>query len=105
MTSLFDPVSMTRGPGLKNTDVALIKRVFLDGIRRGMNLELRLEGFNVFNVVNYGVPNLNIASGTFGRIGSTATEMLAPLWPSVMSRRRPRTASASASWSWHWSDG
>lgn len=68
------PRNSFRGPGLKNTDVALIKRVMLDGLRRGMNLELRLEGFNVFNVVNYGVPNLNIASGTFGRIGSTATD-------------------------------
>ena len=41
---------------------------------RGMNLEVRIEVFNAFNRVNFGVPNLNIASGAFGRIGSTATE-------------------------------
>ena len=39
-----------------------------------MNLEVRIEVFNLFNRVNFGVPNLNIASGAFGRIGSTATE-------------------------------
>ncbi len=43
-------------------------------VRRGMNLEVRIEVFNLFNRVNFGVPNLNIASGAFGRIGSTATE-------------------------------
>jgi hypothetical protein len=39
-----------------------------------MNIEVRIEVFNLFNRVNYGVPNLNIASGAFGRIGNTATE-------------------------------
>ncbi len=68
------PRNSFRGPGLANTDIALIKRVFLDRVRQGMNLELRLEVFNAFNRVNLGVPNLNIASGAFGRIGSTATD-------------------------------
>lgn len=68
------PRNSFRGPGLANTDIALIKRVFLDRVRQGMNLELRLEAFNAFNRVNLGVPNLNIASGAFGRIGSTATD-------------------------------
>jgi hypothetical protein len=68
------PRNSFRGPGLANTDVALIKRVLLDAVRNGMNLELRVETFNLFNRVNFGVPNLNIASGTFGRIGSTATD-------------------------------
>ena len=68
------PRNSFRGPGLLNTDFALIKRVELDGIRKGVGFELRLESFNAFNHVNFGVPNLNIASGAFGRIGSTATE-------------------------------
>ena len=54
-----------------NTDASLIKRMHLP---RAMNIEVRIEVFNLFNRVNYGVPNLNIASGAFGRIGSTATE-------------------------------
>ncbi len=57
-----------------NTDFALIKRLVLDGVKKGLGLEFRLEAFNAFNHVNFGVPNLNIASGAFGRIGSTATE-------------------------------
>lgn len=68
------PRNSFRGPGLANTDIALIKRVFLDGVRSGMNVEVRVEAFNAFNRVNLGVPNLNIASGAFGRIGSTATD-------------------------------
>lgn len=68
------PRNSFRGPGLANTDFALIKRVYLDRVRKGMNLELRVESFNAFNRVNLGVPNLNIASGAFGRIGNTATD-------------------------------
>jgi outer membrane receptor protein involved in Fe transport len=68
------PRNSFRGPGLINTDISLIKRVYLDQVRRGMNIELRIEAFNAFNRVNLGVPNLNIASGAFGRIGSTATD-------------------------------
>ena len=68
------PRNSFRGPDLINTDIALIKRVSMAGVRRGMNLELRIEAFNAFNRVNLGVPNLNIASATFGRIGSTATD-------------------------------
>lgn len=68
------PRNSFRGPGLVNTDIALIKRVYMDGLRQGMNLEVRVEAFNAFNRVNLGVPNLNIASAAFGRIGSTATE-------------------------------
>ena len=68
------PRNSFRGPGLANTDFALVKRVFLDRVRQGMKLELRVESFNAFNRVNFGVPNLNVASGAFGRIGNTATD-------------------------------
>ena len=57
-----------------NTDASLIKRMYLDRVRKGMNVEVRIEVFNLFNRVNFGVPNLNIASGAFGRIGNTATD-------------------------------
>jgi hypothetical protein len=58
-----------------NTDASLIKRMYLDRVGKGMNVEVRIEVFNAFNRVNLGVPNLNIASGgVFGRIGATATD-------------------------------
>jgi hypothetical protein len=69
------PRNSFRGPGLMNTDASLIKRMYLDRVRKGMNVEVRIEVFNAFNRVNLGVPNLNIASGgAFGRIGATATD-------------------------------
>ena len=38
------------------------------------NIELRLEVFNLFNTFNWGLPNTNFGSGTFGRITSQATD-------------------------------
>ena len=64
------PRNAIRGPGLKNVDLSLSKRVTLDAMRRGMNLEIRIDAFNAFNNVNLGVPNLNFASAAFGRIGT-----------------------------------
>ena len=39
-----------------------------------MNVEVRIDVFNAFNAVNFGVPQLNIASSAFGRISATATD-------------------------------
>jgi outer membrane receptor protein involved in Fe transport len=64
------PRNAIRGPGLKNVDLSLSKRVVLDALKRGMNLEIRIDAFNAFNNVNFAAPNLNFASATFGRIGS-----------------------------------
>ena len=63
-----------RGPGFHNFDVALIKDTPFG--RRGSGemgtLEFRAEFFNVFNIVNFGLPS-NIVSGSgFGRISKTA---------------------------------
>ncbi len=60
------------GPGIENFDMALIKRIRLDGSR---NLELRVEAFNVFNHPQFygaGAVDGNIASPTFGEIESAA---------------------------------
>jgi hypothetical protein len=59
-----------RGPGLINTDLSFIKRVPAGGTRA---LELRIEGFNLFNHVNLGVPVTDLSSSSFGRIQATAT--------------------------------
>ena len=46
-------------------DLALSRFVSLAATR---TIELRLEVFNLFNTFNWGQPNNNFASGTFGRI-------------------------------------
>jgi hypothetical protein len=63
-----------RGPAFRNFDMALIKDTRLRG-RGGSefgSLQLRAEFFNIFNIVNFGLPS-NIALGPgFGEISRTA---------------------------------
>jgi hypothetical protein len=54
-----------KGPGFHKVDLALSRLVSLAATR---TIELRLEVFNLFNTFNWGLPNNNFASGTFGRI-------------------------------------
>lgn len=53
------------GPGFKTLNVALVKRIHV-----GMTgtLELRAEAFNLFDHVNYNLPDAFFGSPTFGRI-------------------------------------
>lgn len=67
----FGRLSLTPvdGPGYVSADAALIKRT---KFRENMNLELRLEAFNLFNHTNFSVPNnLDINSTSFGKITSS----------------------------------
>jgi hypothetical protein len=67
----FGRLSLTpvNGPGYWNVDTALIKRT---KFTETLNLELRLEAFNVFNHTNFSVPNsLDINDANFGKINST----------------------------------
>jgi hypothetical protein len=66
-----------RGPGFANVNLALVKDNSLGGSRR---LEFRVEVFNLFNHVNFGLPSRTVFSGradveapiaTAGRITST----------------------------------
>jgi hypothetical protein len=58
------------GPGYWSADAALIKRT---KFKENLNLELRLEAFNVFNHTNFNVDNvLDINSTNFGKITSTS---------------------------------
>jgi len=54
-----------KGPGFHKVDLALSRLVSLASTR---TIELRLEVFNLFNTFNWGPPNANFGSGTFGRI-------------------------------------
>jgi len=57
-----------RGPGFVNTELALAKHF---KFHERLDAELRLDAFNVFNHVNFGNPNTNIFSATFGQVSTT----------------------------------
>jgi hypothetical protein len=62
------------GPGINNTDLALIKEVRLSETRR---IELRMESFNTFNHAQFRFSNnitsfQNINSGSFGQVTTAA---------------------------------
>jgi Carboxypeptidase regulatory-like domain len=64
-----------RGPALYNYDFALIKDTPL-GSRSGgelMNAQFRAEFFNLFNIVNFGLPANIIKGSGFGEISRTAS--------------------------------
>ena len=63
-----------RGPGFRNFDMALIKDTPF-GTRGGgelATLQLRAEFFNVFNIVNFGLPSNIVQGPGFGEISRTA---------------------------------
>jgi hypothetical protein len=64
------PRNVVRGPGLFNVDLGFSKLIRAGG---DTTIEIRAECFNLFNTVNLGIPVVDIASSTFGRIGATAT--------------------------------
>jgi Carboxypeptidase regulatory-like domain len=63
-----------RGPGFHQYDIALIKNTPLG--RRGNGewgiLQLRAEFFNIFNIVNFGLPSNTVLGSGFGMISKTA---------------------------------
>ncbi|HZT76066.1 MAG TPA: TonB-dependent receptor [Vicinamibacterales bacterium] len=67
------------GPGINNTDLAIVKALPLNGAR---TLQLRLEVFNVFDHPQFygpGAVDGNITSPTFGRIVAAAAPRLVQL--------------------------
>lgn len=60
------PRNSLRGPGFASLDMAIHRRFGLG--RENTNLELRWEVFNVLNRANFGLPNRNISSSSFGTI-------------------------------------
>jgi outer membrane receptor protein involved in Fe transport len=63
------PRNGLRGPGFISTDVSLAKHMFFFGEK--LDAELRLDAFNVFNHANFGNPDTNIDSATFGQVSTT----------------------------------
>jgi hypothetical protein len=63
--------NVVRGPGYWNVDLAAIKEFTMPWSEQH-KLQLRVEGFNAFNHVNFDPPNANISSpGGFGSINQT----------------------------------
>jgi hypothetical protein len=57
------------GPGFWTADLALSRLI---PVMSDHTLELRLEAFNMFNNINWGLPAVNYDAGTFGQITSMA---------------------------------
>ena len=78
-TALFQPNAIgtfgdsgknnLRGPGLFNTDLALLKNT---KIGEHLTLQFRAEFYNAFNNVAFGLPDFTYTDPTFGQILSTA---------------------------------
>jgi len=64
-----------RGPGFENLDIAVIKNTALmtrGGSERAA-LQFRAEFFNIFNLVNFGLPSSVVLGPGFGEISHTAS--------------------------------
>lgn len=63
-----------RGPALRNFDFGLIKDTAWEAgrSRKSVNLQFRAELFNLFNIVNFGLPSNILAGSGFGIISRTA---------------------------------
>jgi hypothetical protein len=56
-----------RGPGFSRTDLSIMKNFLLGGARV---IQIRIEGFNVFNQTRFGQPGNTLGTPTFGAITS-----------------------------------
>jgi hypothetical protein len=63
-----------RGPAIHNFDFAVVKDTVWEAgrSRKAMNLQFRAEFFNLFNIVNFGLPSNILAGSGFGIISRTA---------------------------------
>jgi hypothetical protein len=64
-------VGVLSGPGQQNWDLSIMKRFPLRWPRESAVLEFRSEFFNAFNHPQFGDPDLEFTSTTFGRITTT----------------------------------
>jgi hypothetical protein len=62
------PRDFFRGPGRTNLDLTLAKAT---AITERLNLEIRVDAFNIFNHTEFANPDTNIDDATFGQITST----------------------------------
>ncbi len=60
-----------RGPGFSNLDLSLFKSFRPLASREQLRVQFRVEMYNVFNQVNFGNPDVNINSPSFGVVTGT----------------------------------
>lgn len=65
-------VGIVTGPGQNNSDIAIIKRTPFGLLGESSHIEFRAEFFNAFNHPQFGNPNTNVSSTTFGVISTTS---------------------------------
>jgi hypothetical protein len=63
--SRVDPT--LRQDGVNNWDFAIFKKTYF-GSENRYNLEFRTEFFNIANIVQYGPPNAQFGTGSFGKV-------------------------------------
>jgi hypothetical protein len=62
-----------RGPALRNFDMAIIKDTPIGNRAKELaSVQFRAEFFNVFNIVNFGLPSNIVLGPGFGQISRTA---------------------------------
>ena len=78
------PRNALRGPGYVNADLSLAKHLYFGEGK--LDVELRGDAFNVFNHTNFGTPNTNINSSTFGTVSYVvgATSATNPTGPRII---------------------
>lgn len=64
-------VGILKGTGQQNFDLSLTKRFPITWPRESATLEFRSEFYNAFNHPQFGDPDTEFTSPTFGRISST----------------------------------
>ena len=62
-----------RGPPFRQVDLSLSKKTYVRRLGEGAFLSLRFDFINLFNTVNFGEPQFNMSSPTFGQIRRTVS--------------------------------
>lgn len=63
---------IVKGPGQRNFDISVAKRIKLGWLTEQSSMEFRAEFFNAFNTAQFSNPDLNFTNATFGRITNTS---------------------------------
>ena len=66
---------MLRGPTFKDVDLSISRDFRFSHFRGGMNIQLRADAYNVFNIVSLNPPSgstATVGSLTFGQIPSAS---------------------------------
>lgn len=68
VTPSSQPRNAVRGPGFNRTDLSIFKNF---NFSRSKQIQIRIEGFNIFNQERFGQPVANISAANFGQLTSS----------------------------------